>query len=169
MDLIAQARNGFAGIDADVTLIPSDFFELAGAFVYVKAKYDRYIDIRNGVTVDDVTYAPIEARLEREQGSNVWIAMSLTEGKNREVKRVMEHLGLDVTRLIRVSYGPFQLGDLPEGAIEEVKLKVLRDQLGKSLAELAGVDFSSPLREATPAEATPYTIIAAVAAISVPR
>ena len=70
----------------------------------------------------------------------------------REVKRVMEHLGLDVTRLIRVSYGPFQLGDLPEGAIEEVKLKVLRDQLGKSLAELAGVDFASPLREATPAE-----------------
>jgi 23S rRNA pseudouridine2605 synthase len=108
--------------------------------------------LRKGVTVDDVTYAPIEARLEREQGSNVWIAMSLTEGKNREVKRVMEHLGLNVTRLIRVSYGPFQLGDLPEGAIEEVKLKVLRDQLGKSLAELAGVDFASPLREATPAE-----------------
>lgn len=108
--------------------------------------------LRQGVTVDDVTYAPIEARLEREQGSNVWIAMSLTEGKNREVKRVMEHLGLDVTRLIRVSYGPFQLGDLPEGAIEEVKLKVLRDQLGKSLAELAGVDFASPLREETPAE-----------------
>jgi 23S rRNA pseudouridine2605 synthase len=108
--------------------------------------------LRDGVTIDDVTYAPIEARLEREQGSNVWIAMSLTEGKNREVKRVMEHLGLDVTRLIRVSYGPFQLGDLPEGAVEEVKLKVLRDQLGKSLAELAGVDFASPLREATPEE-----------------
>ncbi|WP_363350590.1 pseudouridine synthase [Methylocystis echinoides] len=109
-------------------------------------------DLRKGVTVEDVAYAPIEARLEREQGSNAWIAMALTEGKNREVKRVMEHLGLDVTRLIRVSYGPFQLGELAEGAVEEVKLKVLRDQLGKSLAALAGVDFASPLREPTAAE-----------------
>ena len=108
--------------------------------------------LREGVTVEDVTYAPIEARLERVQGSNAWIAMSLTEGKNREVKRVMEHLGLEVTRLIRVSYGPFQLGDLAEGAVEEVKLKILREQLGKSLAEFAGVDFASPLREAEPAE-----------------
>jgi 23S rRNA pseudouridine2605 synthase len=112
----------------------------------------RLDELKGGVTVDDVAYAPIEARLERVQGANAWIAMSLTEGKNREVKRVMEHLGLDVNRLIRVSYGPFQLGELAEGAIEEVKLKVLRDQLGKSLAELAGVDFASPLREATPAE-----------------
>ncbi|QGM99589.1 pseudouridine synthase [Methylocystis parvus] len=112
----------------------------------------RLDELKKGVTVDDVTYAPIEARLERVQGANAWIAMSLTEGKNREVKRVTEHLGLDVTRLIRVSYGPFQLGDLAEGSVEEVKLKILREQLGKSLAELAGVDFSSPLREATPAE-----------------
>ncbi|WP_424360520.1 pseudouridine synthase [Methylocystis parvus] len=114
-----------------------------------QAKLD---ELKKGVTVEDVDYAPIEARLERVQGANAWIAMSLTEGKNREVKRVMEHLGLDVTRLIRVSYGPFQLGDLAEGAVEEVKLKILREQLGKSLAELAGVDFASPLREATPAE-----------------
>ena len=109
--------------------------------------------LRAGVTVDEVAYAPIEARLERVQGANAWIAMALTEGKNREIKRVMEHLGLAVTRLIRISYGPFQLGDLDEGAVEEVKLKVLRDQLGKSLAEFAGADFASPLREATPAEA----------------
>ncbi|WP_442755450.1 pseudouridine synthase [Methylocystis sp. JAN1] len=112
----------------------------------------RLDELKKGVTVDDVTYAPIDARLERVQGANAWIAMSLTEGKNREVKRVTEHLGLDVTRLIRVSYGPFQLGELAEGAIEEVKLKILREQLGKSLAELAGVDFASPLRETTPAE-----------------
>jgi 23S rRNA pseudouridine2605 synthase len=112
----------------------------------------RLDELKKGVTVDDVTYAPIDARLERVQGANAWIAMSLAEGKNREVKRVMEHLGLDVTRLIRVSYGPFQLGELAEGAVEEVKFKILREQLGKSLAELAGVDFASPLREATPAE-----------------
>ena len=106
----------------------------------------------DGVTIDGIHYAPIEARLEREQGANVWIAMNLTEGKNREIKRVMAHLGLDVTRLIRVSYGPFQLGDLAEGAVEEVRLKMLREQLGKSLAELAGVDFAAPLREKEPAE-----------------
>ncbi|MGJ0425669.1 pseudouridine synthase [Methylocystis sp.] len=108
--------------------------------------------LADGVTIDGVHYAPIEARLEREQGANVWIAMNLTEGKNREIKRVMAHLGLDVTRLIRVSYGPFQLGDLVEGAVEEVRLKTLREQLGKSLAELAGVDFAAPLREKAPAE-----------------
>lgn len=107
-----------------------------------------------GVTVEGVTYAPIAAVLERAQGSNAWIAMSLTEGKNREIKRVLEFLGLDVTRLIRVSYGPFQLGELAEGAVEEVRLKVLREQLGKGLAEFAGVDFSSPLRaEPTATEA----------------
>ncbi len=108
--------------------------------------------LRDGVTIEGVNYAPIEARLEREQGANAWIAVSLTEGKNREIKRVMAHLGLDVTRLIRVSYGPFQLGDLEEGAVEEVRLKTLREQLGKSLADLAGADFAAPLREKTPEE-----------------
>ena len=68
--------------------------------------------LREGVTIDGVDYAGIEARLEREQGSNVWIMMGLREGKNREIKRVLEHLGLAVNRLIRVSFGPFQLGDL---------------------------------------------------------
>lgn len=107
----------------------------------------RLDTLRMGVTVDGVAYAPIEATLDRVQGANVWLTMSLTEGKNREIKRVMEHLGLDVTRLIRVSYGPFQLGDIAEGAVDEVRLKVLREQLGKGLAELARVDFSSPLRD----------------------
>jgi 23S rRNA pseudouridine2605 synthase len=104
--------------------------------------------LAKGVTVEGVNYAPIEARLDRVQGANAWISMTLTEGKNREIKRVLEHLRLDVTRLIRVSFGPFQLGDIAEGAVEEVKLKVLRDQLGKGLAELANVDFSASVREA---------------------
>ena len=90
---------------------------------------------------------PIEATLDREQGANVWITMALREGKNREIKRVLEHLGLEVNRLIRISFGPFQLGDLAEGAVEEVQGARLRDQLGKRLAEEAGVDFSSPRRE----------------------
>jgi 23S rRNA pseudouridine2605 synthase len=110
--------------------------------------------LKKGVTVDDVAYAPIDAFLERVQGSNAWISMTLREGKNREIKRVLEHLGLDVTRLIRVSFGPFQLGDLGEGVVEEVRLKVLREQLGKGLAELAGVDFSSPLQERAEPTAT---------------
>jgi 23S rRNA pseudouridine2605 synthase len=111
-------------------------------------------ELKKGVTVEGVAYAPIDAFLERVQGSNAWIAMTLREGKNREIKRVLEHLGLDVTRLIRVSFGPFQLGDLAEGAVEEVRLKVLREQLGKGLAELAGVDFSSPLQERAEPTAT---------------
>ncbi|BDV38835.1 pseudouridine synthase [Methylocystis bryophila] len=103
--------------------------------------------LAQGVEIEGVAYAPIEAKLDRQQGSNTWISMTLVEGKNREVKRVLGHLGLEVTRLIRVSFGPFQLGELDEGAIEEVRLKVLREQLGKSIAEFAGVDFASPLRE----------------------
>ena len=71
--------------------------------------------------------------------------MALREGKNREIKRVLEHIGLQVNRLIRLSFGPFQLGELAEGAVEEVRTRVLRDQLGPALAKAAGADFSSPL------------------------
>lgn len=88
------------------------------------------VDLAKGVTVEGVRYGPIEAALDREQGTNAWVTLSLREGKNREVRRVMEHLGLPVTRLIRVSYGPFQLGDLQPGEIDEVQRKVVREQLG---------------------------------------
>jgi 23S rRNA pseudouridine2605 synthase len=87
--------------------------------------------LARGLTVDGIAYGPIRARLDRQQGSNAWITLSLQEGKNREVRRAMEHLGLPVTRLIRLAYGPFQLGHLPRGAIEEVQSKVLREQLGR--------------------------------------
>lgn len=90
----------------------------------------RLAALESGVTIDGMSYGPIRAVLDREQGSNAWLTISLHEGKNREVRRVMEHLGLSVSRLIRVAYGPFQLGDLPRGAIEEVPRKVLREQLG---------------------------------------
>ena len=86
--------------------------------------------LARGVTVDGVAYGAIRAALDRQQGSNAWLTLSLQEGKNREVRRVLEHLGYRVTRLIRVAYGPFQLGHLPRGAIEEVPQKVLREQLG---------------------------------------
>jgi 23S rRNA pseudouridine2605 synthase len=97
--------------------------------------------LAGGIAVDGVLYGPIEAALERRQGSNAWLAIGLREGKSREIKKVMEHLGLAVTRLIRVSFGPFQLGDLPEGKVREVKGRVLRDQLGSRLATAAGVSF----------------------------
>lgn len=109
-----------------------------------QATLDR---LSHGITIDGVNYAGIEATLDRVQGANCWLTMSLREGKNREIKRVLEHLGLAVNRLIRTSFGPFQLGELPEGSVEEVRTKVLREQLGPSLAETAGADFTSPSGE----------------------
>lgn len=106
--------------------------------------------LRRGVTIDGMIYGAVEARLDRVQGSNIWLTVGLREGKNREVKRVLEHLGLGVNRLIRISYGPFQLGDLKPGEVEEVRGRVLRDQLGEKLANAAGADFEAPLRTAEP-------------------
>lgn len=107
--------------------------------------------LKDGVEIEGVKYGPIEATLERRQGSNVWLLVALREGKNREVKNVLANLGLQVNRLIRVSYGPFQLGDLPPGGIEVVRARVLRDQLGRKLAEAAGADFDSEMPEAAAA------------------
>jgi 23S rRNA pseudouridine2605 synthase len=95
--------------------------------------------LRSSVTIDGVKYGPVEARIDREQGSNLWLMLSLREGKNREVKRLAEYLGLTVNRLIRISFGPFALGDLAEGALEEVKRRVLADQLGPKLAREFGL------------------------------
>ena len=105
--------------------------------------------LSQGVSIDGVDYRGIEARFERQQGSNVWITMGLREGKNREIKRVLEHLGMSVNRLIRVSFGPFELADLPEGEVMEVRTRVLRDQLGIKLAKQAGVDFDGVAEPAT--------------------
>lgn len=82
-----------------------------------------------GLTIDGVRYGPIEAGLDSRKGDNAWLSVGLREGRNREVRRVMAHLGLQVTRLIRVAYGPFQLGLLARGAVDEVPAKVLREQV----------------------------------------
>ena len=97
-----------------------------------QAELDR---LQHGIEVEGVRYGEIEASLEREQGTNVWLTLALREGKNREVRNVLEALGLTVNRLIRVSYGPFQLGDIEPGAVETIKARVLKDQLGKKLAD----------------------------------
>jgi 23S rRNA pseudouridine2605 synthase len=90
---------------------------------------ERLAELARGPVIEGVRYGPIEAALDAKKGDNAWIAVSLREGRNREVRRVMAHLGLQVSRLIRIAYGPFQLGLLDRGAVEEVPGKVLREQL----------------------------------------
>jgi 23S rRNA pseudouridine2605 synthase len=92
----------------------------------------RLDDLIEGIEIDGVRYGRIEADLERGSGRNRWIVMTLTEGKNREVRRVLEHLGMQVSRLLRVGYGPFALGDLPRGAVAEIP-QVQVERLRKSL------------------------------------
>jgi 23S rRNA pseudouridine2605 synthase len=106
-------------------------------------------ELKKGIEVDGVKYGPIDAVLERDQGANVWLVFAIREGKNREVRNVMAHLGLEVNRLIRVSYGPFQLGELAEGEVEEVKTRVLREQLGDKIAAQAGAEFAKPMQGET--------------------
>jgi len=105
---------------------------------------DRLERLRHGVIIDGMHYGPIDAALDRVQGSNVWLTLGIREGKNREVRNVLWDLGLSVTRLIRISFGPFQLGELGQGEVEEVRTRVLREQLGDRLARLSGADFSVP-------------------------
>jgi 23S rRNA pseudouridine2605 synthase len=100
--------------------------------------------LRGGVTISGIHYGAIEAALDRVQGSNLWLSFAIREGKNREVRNVLGHLGLTVTRLIRVSFGPFQLAELALGAVDEVPTRVLREQLGERLVAQSGADFSAP-------------------------
>jgi 23S rRNA pseudouridine2605 synthase len=91
--------------------------------------------LAKGVTIDGIRYAGIEAGLDSRKGTNAWLTVSLREGRNREIRRVMQHLDLSVTRLIRIAYGPFQLGNLERGGVAEVPTKVLREQLPSPGAE----------------------------------
>ncbi|HUY67763.1 MAG TPA: pseudouridine synthase [Alphaproteobacteria bacterium] len=109
--------------------------------VYGKAEPARLTALAKGVTISGIRYESIKAEIEKEQrkeaGSNIWLTVSIREGKNREIRKVMEHLGLQVTRLIRVNFGPFQLGKLPRGAVEEVPRRALREALGTFFTELS--------------------------------
>ena len=93
--------------------------------------------LKAGITVDGERFAPMMVTLDRQQGANAWLSVGLREGRNREVRRALESVGLTVNRLIRTAYGPFQLGDLPAGAVEELRPRVLRDQLGLKADEVA--------------------------------
>ena len=105
----------------------------------------RLDQLKDGIAVDGVLYGAIEAVLDRTQGHNVWMTIGLREGKNREIKNVLGALGLDVNRLIRISFGPFQLGDIAEGDAVEIKSRTLREQLGERLAEESGANFDAPV------------------------
>jgi 23S rRNA pseudouridine2605 synthase len=92
-----------------------------------------------------VHYGPIEATLDREQGANVWLTIGIREGKNREVRKVLETLDLQVNRLIRVAFGPFELGDLDDSEVKEIESQALRTELGEKIVAEAGADFDAPL------------------------
>ena len=110
-----------------------------------KVDVARLEGLKDGIAVDGVLYGSIEAVVDREQGSNTWLMVAIREGKNREVKKVLAAIGLEVNRLIRVSYGPFQLGELGTGEIVEIRGRILRDQLGERLVRESGADFDAPL------------------------
>ncbi|HEU4961485.1 MAG TPA: pseudouridine synthase [Sphingomonas sp.] len=122
---------------------------------------DQLESLIDGIEIDGVRYGAIDANLERRTGANVWIELTLTEGKNREVRRVLEHLGLRVSRLIRTRYGPFVLGDLPPGAIGEVRqhdLVAFRQALAKgrmSDTAIAVVPYAQPQRSTPPLRSEP--------------
>jgi 23S rRNA pseudouridine2605 synthase len=85
--------------------------------------------LAKGLTIDGIRYRPVQTTLDSRQGSNCWLTMTLSEGKNREIKKLLERLGVQVTRLIRTAYGPFQLGELAQGAVEEVPVRLLHNLL----------------------------------------
>ncbi len=109
-----------------------------------QARLDK---LKDGISIDGVNYGSIEATIDRTTGANIWITFAIREGKNREVRNVLGALGLAVNRLIRVSFGPFNLGEIPEGAVAEVRTRQLREELGERIIKLAGVDLDSAIVE----------------------
>ena len=110
---------------------------------------DQLATLQQGITIDGVRYGAIDAQVDTKSGANTWVTVSLREGRNREVRRVMEHLGYRVNRLLRVAYGPFQLGSMPRGEIKEVPPKVLAEQLGLAQpARKVGTAKAKPAKNA---------------------
>ncbi len=109
--------------------------------------------LRKGITVEGERFQPMQITLDRQQGANAWLTVGLREGKNREIRRAMDSIGLTVNRLIRISYGPFQLGELKAGEVEEVRRKIVRDQLGIETSDQTGTakpSLKRPVRKRKP-------------------
>ncbi|MGC3936192.1 pseudouridine synthase [Roseobacter sp. EG26] len=105
---------------------------------------DQLEPLRKGIAVDGENFQPMSVTLDRQQGANAWLTIGLREGRNREIRRAMADVDLSVNRLIRISYGPFQLGDLKSGEVEEVRRKLVRDQLGLELEDPSGTAQKKP-------------------------
>lgn len=112
--------------------------------------------LKDGLQVDGVQYGPIDAKLDKQQGANVWLTIALREGKNREVKKICEHLGLKVARLIRTSFGPFQLGELARGAVVEISQKVLNEQVRGGAKRKQGAKPKKPAHPKLGPDGKPY-------------
>lgn len=106
--------------------------------------------LRQGIVADGEVFQPMQVTLDRQQGANAWLTLGLREGKNREIRRAMGELGFKVSRLIRVSFGPFQLGELKPGAVEELRRKIVRDQLGLPAEDPSGTARPKPRPNARP-------------------
>ncbi|MDW4499842.1 pseudouridine synthase [Sulfitobacter sp. D35] len=113
--------------------------------------------LRSGMEIDGERFQPMTVALDRQQGANAWLTVGLREGRNREIRRAMTAVGLTVNRLIRISYGPFQLGELAPGAVEEVRRKIVRDQLGLETPEPVGTAKPKPRRPGGPKPAKDRT------------
>lgn len=119
------------GLARTMELPATGWLRLYRVRVFGKPDPERLARLADGITIDGIDYGPITAALERVQGSNAWLTMSLREGRNREVRRVMEHLGLTVNRLIRTEFGPFRLGRIPRDAVIEVPPRELAAQMSR--------------------------------------
>ena len=131
------------------------------ARAYGQISQEQLEDLMLGVEIEGVRYGPINANIERRTGANVWIEMTLTEGKNREVRRVLEYLGLEVSRLIRTRYGPFWLGDLPIGDVDEIRqndLATFRTVLSKPGGGKAASNLQFAVRQRVPAAPKPQPV-----------
>ncbi|WP_170325845.1 pseudouridine synthase [Ruegeria arenilitoris] len=115
-----------------------------------RPKDEDFAPLRKGLVIDGERFLPMDVSLDRQQGANAWLTIGLREGKNREIRRAMEDIGYAVNRLLRVSYGPFQLGSLKPGEVEEIRRRVMRDQLG-----LDGEPEAKPKRPARPQRKRP--------------
>lgn len=107
---------------------------------------DTLEPLRKGVTVEGESFQPMVVTLDRQQGANAWLTIGLREGRNREIRRALGEVGLSVNRLIRISYGPFQLGELKSGEVEEIRRKTVRDQLGLELEDASGTAAKKPAK-----------------------
>lgn len=103
-----------------------------------RPKDEDFAPLRKGLVIEGERFQPMIVTLDRQQGANAWLTIAIREGRNREIRRAIEDIGFTVNRLIRVSYGPFQLGTLKAGAVEEIRRKVLRDQLGLDAGDTTG-------------------------------